>query len=499
MSASAKPANQNAPGHAPRTIRSERRPQVSRRDQEFLPAALEILETPPSPVRMSLLLAICAFATIALAWAYLGRIDIVAVAQGKIQPTGRVKVVQPLESGRVRTILVENGQHVNAGDVLVELDPTEAAADEAGLQTGLEAYRAEAVRRIEAIRAIEASEHGQEVLAAALPLKFAPETPKAIRVREERVLMGDLTQLRAMLESLRAQMVQKEAERARLQGAIAVQRELIATLTERVTMRTILAAHATGSKASLIDATETLQTQQGTLATQLGQLEEAEAGLKVLTRERAKTCESFIADNGQKLADAERQVDDLEQRLAKAHARTGHMTLRAPLSGVVQSSSITTVGQVVMPSEELMRLVPDSSRLEIEAYLQNKDIGFVRTGQEAMVKIESFPFTRYGTITGRVVRVATDAIPEPDAQQIEGNPVKNAKANGFTGGGQRTQNLVFPIAIQPEVTNIAADGVLVPLSPGMAVSIEIKTGRRRILEYLFSPLVETGMSALHER
>ena len=498
MSISALPANQNTPVGGTIVRRDHRLPSI-RRDREFLPAALEILETPPSPIHVALLITICALAASALAWTYVGRIDVIAVAQGKIQPTGRVKVVQPLETGRVRAIWAENGQKVAAGDVLVELDPTEALAEEAGLRVGLAAYRAEVVRRRGAIQAAQAGTGTQATFEPSPLLVFAPETNASIRLREERVLAGDLGQLKAVLLSLTAQVYQKETECGRLRDTIAAQRELIATLKERVTMRAILVEKNAGTKAGLIDATETMQYQQGALATQLGQLAEAEAALQVLAREMKKSRDTFVAENAQKLADAERQVDDVEHRLAKATAHTEHMTLRAPLSGTIQASSVTTVGQVVVPGEDLMRVVPEGSMLEIEAYLQNKDIGFVRPGQEAMIKIESFPFTRYGTLSGTVLRVASDAIPEPDAQQAEGNPAKSAKIGGLTGGAQRTQNLVFPIVIRPGVDSIQADGALVPLSPGMAASVEIKTGRRRIMDYLFSPLAEVASEALHER
>ena len=137
--------------------------------------------------------------------------------------------------------------------------------------------------------------------------------------------------------------------------------------------------------------------------------------------------------------------------------------------------------------------------LEIEAYLPNHDIGFVAAGQPAVIKIEAFPFTRYGTIEGRVERVATDAIPEPDAQQLEGAAAKELESIIPTGNVQRMQNLVFPVTIKPDTTLIEVDGRNMPLSPGMAVTVEVKTGKRRILEYLFSPLAEISSQAMQER
>ncbi len=464
-----------------------------RRDQEFLPAALEILETPPSPIRIGLMGLICALVIVALSWSYFGYIDIVAVAQGKIQPTGRVKVIQPLETGRVEAIRAVNGQHVAAGDILIELDATEAAAEQAALAANLTAFRAEAIRRRAAIDTVRSNQLKAPLLA------WGEDISLAVRSREESVLLGDLVQLSSTLDSLEAQKRQKEAERDRLKNTIAAEKNLIATVVERVNMRTILMEKLSGTRASLIDATETLLTQQATLASEIGQKAEAEAGLSIIDRDIEKSRNAFLADNLQRLAEVDRQADDFRQRLIKANAHTEHMTIRSPISGVVQGSSITTVGQVASSGEEVMRIVPDGSTLEIEAYLQNRDIGFAHIGQKAFIKVDSLPFTRYGTVPGEVIRIAADAIPEPDAQQIENGEVKNGKSTAFLGGAQRTQNLVFPLIVRPENLSVAADGAVVPLSPGMTVTVELKTGRRRIIEYIFSPLVEVGSEALRER
>jgi hemolysin D len=388
---------------------------------------------------------------------------------------------------------VENGKHVAAGEILVELDPTEAVADEASSRAAHAAFRAEWRRRRAAIDVAEKRDLSQ------LPkLDWPEDIPQETRLRELRVLEGDLSQLRAATQSIDAQIVQKRAEETRLGDTIAAQERLIETLKKRVVMREALVARKAIAPASLLDADEALQSQQTALATQKGQLPEARANVDVLTKEREKAFESFIADNAQKFGEAGRQIDDLEQKASKAHAKTGHMTLVSPIAGAVFGLSITSRNQVVSPSEELMRIVPDDSALEIECYAENKDIGFIQAGQQAVVKIESFPFTRYGAMSGRVVRVARDAIPEPDAQTAEGNPAKSQRSSYF-GGAQRMQNLVFPVTVAPDRRAMSIDGAEIPLSPGMAVSVEIRTGKRRILEYLFSPLVETASRAMRER
>jgi hemolysin D len=462
-------------------------------DHEFLPAAVEVLETPPSPIRIALLVTICAFVVIALAWSWFGRIDIVASAQGKIQPLGSVKVIQPFETGRVREVLVINGKSVRTGDVLVRLDPAEAEADVRATRSILAAYRAEALRRRTSIGVL------QKRQPEPIPLiNWPAEIPEDLRARETRVLNGELTQVAAVVASLEAQRRQKQAESERLRSTIAAQKELIQIQKERVGMRSELVDRGAGPRANLLDALESMRYQETILITQTGQLAESEANIEVLGREIGKVFEAYVSENSQKLADAEKQIDDYEQRLAKAEVRLERMTLTSPIDGTVQSLTVSTVGQVVTTGVELMRVVPVDAAVEIECYLPNKDIGFVSVGQEAIIKIDAFPFTRYGSINAKVVRIAKDAMPEPEAQALEGNTPTQKRPSMFATP-ERTQNLVYPITLVPETTQINADGVMVPLSPGMAVTAEVKTGSRRILEFVFSPLVEIASKSMKER
>ena len=462
-------------------------------DREFLAPALEILETPASPVHLAFLWIICALVVVGLAWAYFGRIDIIASAQGKFQPTGRVKVIEPVETGRVAAIRATNGSSVAEGDILVELDRSAAAADLGAAKDALASARAETLRR-------------QAALAGAKARAFSPppaiewpgDIAPALREREDRVLAADLGQLGATLASFDAQRAQKTAERRMLLQTIATQKNLVATLQQRVDMRTKLVESQSGAKAAVIDATEILQYQLTQLATQEQQLASLSAGLDVIARDSEKAVETFLSDDAQKLDDAERHVEDARERLSKAEAAVDHLTLRAPIAGRVQSSVIANVGQVVTSGQEVMRVVPQDSKLEIEAYVLNRDFGFVSVGQEAVVKIESFPFTRYGSIKAHVTRIAKDAIPAPDASANEGDPARPARGDGYAGG-ERTQNLVFAVELEPNVSTMLVDGVERPLTPGMAVAVELKTGSRRLLEYLFSPLIEVASRAMRER
>lgn len=464
-----------------------------RSEQEFLPAALSILETPPSPVHIMFIWIITSLVMLTLLWTIFGKLDVVAISQGKIQPSGRVKTIQPLDTGRVVAIYVENGKHVKAGDVLIELDPTEASADESASVKALYAFKAEKLRREAALEAAR-----KEAFKDIPQVSWSEDIPKIIQQREDRVLKGDFQQLSGSIEGFDAQIEQKLSEKQRLENMISSQAALVDTLTQRVEMRKGLLARGSTTKAAVIDALESLQTQQTSLAQQKGQLAETEASLKVLKKDRQKAIDSFLADYEQKLNEAERQIDDLDQRSVKAHEKRDHMTLQSPINGTVLGLSVTTKNQVVTTGEELLRIVPDNSELEVESYIQNKDIGFIKVGQEAIVKLEAFPFTRFGTIDAKVISVAHDAIPEPEAQSIESNPARSNKSK-FFGGAQRTQNLVYPIILKLSRNTMDAGDTEVPLSAGMAATVEISTGKRRIIDYIISPLVETTSQAMKER
>ena len=471
-----------------------RKATTSRADQEFLPAALEILETPPSPVMTSLIWLLTAFVVTALLWAWFGRIDIIAMAQGKIQPPGRVKIVQPVEAGKVSEIKVTNGDHVAKGDILITFEPDEAKADVDNLEAATLGFEAEILRRGAAVETAR-NINGQHQLVA---IDWPEHIPSAMRQREEGVLTADLSQLNAQVSAIDAQADVKRSEQQRLTSTIEAQTNLVATLQKRVDMRAGLVPSGAGSKASVFDGQEVLQRETAILVGEKGQLGEAKSSIESLGAERQKQVESFIDENAQKRAEASKQHDDYSERLVKVRNRLTHMTLYSPSDGTVQASNVFTIGQVVTAGQEIMRIVPSDAKLEVEAYLPNKDIGFVELGQEVSVKVESFPFTRYGMLTGHVTRLAHDAIPLPEASQIEGNPAQSTSSSTFAGA-QRMQNLVFPMTISLDNPELIVDGKPVPMSPGMTVSAEIKTGNRRILEYVFSPLAETGSEAMKER
>jgi hemolysin D len=467
--------------------------QLKPADREFLPASLEILLTPPSPIARALLLTICGVFFFTLVWSYFGWIDIHAVAPGKIQPSGRSKVVQPLEAGKVVAIRVENGSRVNAGDVLLELDPTETFADREAQARDLEAASAEALRRKVAIAAAQTSS------LQPLPIEFTSDIGQLVRQREEGVLSADLAQLRSSTLSLRAQLAEKFATKERLVSTIAAREKLIALAKERVVMREELDAKGAGSRALVIEALQQYETQITTDVGDRGQLIETDAAMRSLERKIEEAVTQFVADQTQKLAEVERKRDRLVQELVKAQSKTDRTQLKAPIAGTIQQLAVATVGQVVSSGQSLLTIVPLDGAIEIEAMIANKDIGFVQSGQSAVVKVEAFPFTRYGVIEGSVVKVSRDAVDDRDATNLSDAANAAKPQAGASTQSSRTQNLVFPATIRLAQRTIDIDGKEVALTPGMAVTVEIKTGQRRAIDYVLSPLREITAQAARER
>jgi hemolysin D len=524
MNERAAPPDAPPPRHQPRPSRPLP-PAVTGRDREFLPAALEILETPPPPLPIALISTICAFALAALVWSYFGRLDVHATAPGKIEPAGYSKVIEPLDPGRIAAIHVEKGQTVKAGDLLLELDPAEATADARSARDALDSSLAEMARRryaIQAVRAAEADAQGGqdrldartldeapgadsaavENLAGQADLKVAWDaaTPERFRLRQEAVLRADLAQLSDALKALDRQMAEKLATQKRLNMSIAFQNTLMVTLNQRVSTRQQAIDLNVGTKIDLYNAKEQLEKSEAALASDQGQLIETDAAVRSVKSEMAKTISQFIADNENKLAEAARKADEAREALAKAQARLSRTKLYAPTDGVVQQMAVTTVGQVVTTGQQLIVLTPIGGKLQVEALVANLDIGFVKPGQDAVIKVDAFPFTRFGALHGKVVNIASAAIAEQDAKRALANATATANPapEAPTAPGQ-PESFVFPVIVSLDQTAMKIDNAMMPLSPGMTVTVEIRTDSRRVIDYLLSPLSKIGSEALRER
>ena len=468
--------------------------QMDATDREFLPSALEILDSPPSPIRVASIWFIATAVASALAWSWFGRLEIHAVAQGRVQPSGRSKIVQPLDTGRIMSIHVENGQSVQEGALLLTLDPTETTADRTALELELQSSQAEGLRRRVAL------DLAATQTKAVHKIVFPEHIRRNIAAREQLVLEAEMAQLTSTRQSLEAQYDEKIASRDRLIAAIGAREKIVALARERASMREALQDRGSLSRAMVIEVMQQYESQLAQLLTERGQLVEVEALLKTLGRRLEEALAQFIAEQTQKLLEAERRISKTEQELIKADARQKRSQIRAPIGGIIQQISVTTVGQVVAGGQPLLTIVPHDTPLEVEALVLNKDIGFVREGQRVVVKIEAFPFTRYGLIEGQIRKISREAIDLIEAQS-QGDPKILTQIQGPSAAtaSQRYRNLVFAISISLSRQSLTIEGAVVPLTPGMSVTAEISTGSRRVLDFVLSPLVELASTAGHER
>ena len=462
----------------------------NRRDHElaFLPAALEIIETPPSPIGRAIGATIIVFFALALTWACLGSVDIVATAPGKIIPTGRTKVVQPFEIGVVRAIHVHDGDRVKAGDLLIELDPTMNAAEREHLQSDLIAAQLDVAR----LRAALAN--GPDPLA-----DFHPPTgaSPALVATQRQHLITQTAEHRAKLAAIDRQLAEKEAERTTAQARIGKIQALIPLLQQQVDVRKTLYDREIGSKLLYLQTLQQLVEQQQELEVNKSRYREAEATVAAIKETRAQTAAEYHRTLFEELGKAEPKAAGLSQDVVKAEQRTRFQALTAPIDGVVQQLAVHTVGGVVTPAQPLLVLVPTDSHLEIEAMLSNRDVGFIEPGQEAEIKVATFNFTRYGLLHGQVLSVSHDAVGKDDTQDAAKD--KQQQAGTLPKAPADDQGPVYAARISLDRTQMQVEDKSVSLSPGMAVTAEIKTGERRIISYLLSPLRKYRQDSLRER
>ena len=480
------PAKNSAGGPARNVVALPRRTAL---ETAFLPAALEVIETPPSPTARLLGGAILAAFCIALCWAIIGSVDIIAVAPGKIVPSSRIKLIQPFEIGVVRAIHVKDGDKVKAGELLIELDPTMSAAEMEHLKADLLAARLD-VARLQAALA-----DGDSIASFQPPAEASPVLVEIHRG----FLVSQVTEQHSKMAEIDRQIAQKRAEHDTVAAAIGKLEATIPVLKQRLDIRKDLFDRALGSKINYLNDLQDFLGQQHDLEVQKSRALEADAAVATLAETRAKTVEQFRHAVFDDLAKAEQKAAGLAQDVIKAQQRTNYQALTAPVDGTVQQLAVHTIGGVVTPAQSLAVVVPFDTRLEIEANIFNRDIGFVAEGQQAQIKVDTFPFTRYGLLHGTVLSVSGDSITRNKPQ----DPNDNARGN--TGGVEiptsepKGQELVYSARVSLDRTEMHIDERTVALTPGMAVTVEIATGRRRVISYLLSPLARYAHDALHER
>jgi hemolysin D len=435
---------------------------IGSKELEFLPAVLEIQESPPSPVGRAVAGAIIGVFAVGVLWASFGKIDIIAVAKGKIIPSDYSKVIQPLESGVIKAIHVRDGQAVKKGDVLIELDPTEASAEQARLTNEQALAQVDAAR----LRALIAGEGKLR----------APKdaNPRLVALEQQR-LRDQLMEYQSKLEAARLLVEQRSAALEATKVNIERLEQTVPMLNQRADAFKKLADEHFVSQVQYLEIESQRVDKVKELAGQRHKLVQDQAALAEAQKSYSGLESEFRQARRAELADAQTKSVSLSNEVVKAGQKTSQQTLTAPIDGIVQQLAVHTIGGVVTPAQQLLVVVPKEHQLEVEAWVENKDIGFVNPDQAVEVKVETFPFTRYGTIDGKVITVSQDAVPIDKV------------------------GLVYTARVLMNRSKIQVENKQVNLAPGMAVTVEIKTGQRRLIEYFLSPLLRYKDESVRER
>ena len=445
-------------GHFARRLHAE--------EAEFLTGIHAILHSPvPLTARLFPAVLMALFA-IALLWAFASEMDVVSSTQGKIIPSTRVKLIQSMDQAMVKAVLVREGQTVQEGDPLVVFDDTISTADRDRAQRELEVNRARAARlqllanaSVDSIPVLSpVAGVGAKVLADEQVLTEAAWRTHTLELRT----------LDRKTENLRADIRGLEAEVSRLYALIDFstrRAERMRTLTDK--------GHAT--RASLDDAEEELVERKFELATKKETIIGKRADISLTEEEKKTTREKFRQQQLEELSRTEREISSLEKDLLKLEYQINQRVLHTPIDGTVLDLDVHTEGGVVQSAAVLMKIVPKDTPLEVEAQVLNRDIGFVQPGQHVKVKIETFTFTKYGAITGIVRKVAQDATHDDRLGTI------------------------YRTLIDLERDTIEVDGHAVRLKPGMNAMIDIETSRRRVIDYILTPILKYQDEAMRER
>jgi len=434
----------------------------SGRATEFLPAVLEIQQTPPSPIGRAITWTIIAVFTAGMLWATFGWIDIVATAQGKIIASGYSKIIQPYETGVIASIHVLDGQVVKRGEVLIELDPTQNRADRDRASNEYRAAKVDAARLLALIAGRSTFDEPSD------------GDPQYIALQQQ-LLRDQLAEYQAraeaaqhLIDQRRAALDQTKENIRRLEATVPMEAERAEAYRKLLDHEAVTRMDFLQAEEQRIDKTQELAGQRKKLVQDAAALLEAEKNYRVTVTEFQQTKQA-------ELSTIETKAASLSQDVTKAGQKADLQRLTSPIDGVVQQLTVHTVGGVVTPAQQLLIVVPQEHPVEVEAQVENKDVGFVKEGQPAEIKVETFLFTLYGTIPGKVLTVSDDAASIEDV------------------------GLVYPTRVSMDRSTVQVEDKQVNLSPGMAVTVEIKTGKRRIIEYLLSPLLKSVKESLRER
>jgi HlyD family secretion protein len=441
---------------------------------DFAPGLLRIQERPPEPFAGLLLKVLLVLVAALVAWAALARLDIVAVAPGKLVPQTYLKIVQPPEQGIVREILVRDGQEVSQGQVLIRMDAVIAGADLQALSQEHEEKRL-ALRRI-AAQLDNAPLRRQDADSPDVFARVAAQYQANVQAYH-----NTLAQERSTVDKARADLAAAQQVKAKIEETLPhyrTQDEAYSQLVKEGFMGKIIAS----------DKKRERQEREQDFLTQEHNIRSLQAVISQSERKIAQITAEYRRQLQQERVEAAAQLEKLAQELTKHQHRNALLELKAPHAGVIKDLATHTAGTVAAPGTILMTVVPKNEPLMAEVYVTNEDVGFVRAGQDVRLKLAAFQFNKYGLLEGRVRQVSADASEAREGAAAATDTPRSAAVP-----------LTYRTIVDLGSQQLVSDGKRHELTPGMQVTAEIHLGTRTVLEYLFSPLTRAFHDAARER
>ena len=436
------------------------------KETEFLPAILEVTETPPSPTGRFVMWTVLVLLVVALAWAFLGHINEVAVAEGKVIPFGQAKTIQVKNKGIIKEINVEEGQLVQEGDVLVVLDPTTTSADYDNLKKRAAYYKLDIQRLTAELTGQPFSpEKDPDLEAHDLAAELALYQSRTSDYQTQRQSRQDvISQKKARLQSTQAT-YEKYAE------GLKIAQDKESRLQQLIAESAISEFQLLEQQKETIEYAKNAQSAMDEMVSIQAEIAEAEQNL-------ANVDASYRKDIMTSLVEAKKEYYSLTESIKKAEEDSRMATILAPTSGRVYNLSVHTVGGIVTDAQPLMQIVPDDVNRKFEVYADNKDIGFIKVGQEAEVKVRTFNFQKFGMVQAEVEEISADAVENP--QDVE----KHGK---------------FKLLLNPVKNEVNIEGQEANLAVGMGVTAEIKIKEKRIIDFFLDPFRKYTHETLRER
>lgn len=442
---------------------------MAKRDKleyEFLPAALEITETPPSPLGRFIIWLVFALIITFILWSYIGKVDEVAIARGKVLPDGRLKVIQPLEEGIVTAIYIKEGQRVKKGDLLIELDSSMKLAD---VDTITKSFKVAQLEKAILNAELEGKDIDKIVLQYSKDISMDEmKSQKDFKAARENEYAEKAERLKLVIKQNESELNGVQSNSERLEKKISELKDEEESLNYLYKAGSIAKRKWQDKQSELFSTekeNETLKSQERQIE---DKIEESKKNLLSLDKERRTAILTQIVEK-------DKIIEDFSLKLTKAQKTYDLQKLVSPVDGIINGLAAYTIGGVVTPAQPVVTIVPDDTPIIIEAMAQNKDIGFIKLNQEVEIKMDTFPFQKYGTIIGRVTAIS------PDATEDE------------------KVGLIYKIAIKPDRDYLMISGVKTRITPGMALTVEIKTDRRRIIEFFLSPILTGAQDSLKLR